>query len=112
MSDAVEAALAGVSDAQSSTIERISRDGRLPLSYAQERLWSLDQAYPCNPIYNTSAAYLFKGSLKIEALEKSFGEVIKRHEALRTTFDFVDGRPAQIIYPPEPMKLGVIDLSE
>ena len=57
-----------------------------PASYAQQRLWFLDQFEPESPYYNIPSAVRFKGSLKISALERSIHEIVLRHETLRTTF--------------------------
>ncbi|WP_442937379.1 amino acid adenylation domain-containing protein [Nostoc sp.] len=69
----------------------------LPLSYAQQRLWFLDQLEPNSAIYNIPLALRLVGNLNRAALEQSFQEIIDRHEALRTNFITVDGKPSQII---------------
>ncbi len=91
-------------------IERASRQGELPLSFAQQRLWFLDQLQPGTPAYNIPAAVRLKGALNVAALEQSFQEVIKRHEALRTTFSSVEGRPVQVIISSFNFALPVVDL--
>ena len=88
-----------------------SRDADLPLSFAQQRLWFLDKLEPNNSVYNIRTAIRLEGKLDVEALERSFSEVVRRHEALRTTFAEVDGRPVQIISPAEPISFHVQDLS-
>jgi amino acid adenylation domain-containing protein len=93
------------------TIERRSREGKLQLSFAQQRLWFLDQFEPNSAVYNLPAAIRFNGILDTHALEKSFNEVVRRHEILRTRFPFVDGQPAQEIADPSVLDLHVIDLS-
>ena len=80
-------------------IKRIPRDGELMLSFAQQRLWFIDQLEPDTPLYNISAAVRLKGSLNIIALEKTINEIICRHEILRTTFSTIEGRAIQIIAP-------------
>lgn len=94
------------------TIERVSRQGRLPLSFAQQRLWFLDQFEPGSAVYNLPAAVRLNGRLDKNALEKSFNEVVRRHEILRTRFALVDGEPAQQIEDELMLDLRVIDLSE
>ena len=69
----------------------------LPLSYAQQRLWFLDQLEPNSAIYNIPLALRLVGNLNRAALEQSFQEIIDRHEALRTNFITIDGKPSQII---------------
>src|SRR5207253_4557604 len=69
------------------------RKGQIPLSYAQQRLWFIDQLEPGNSLYNISAMYRMWGPLHIEALQKTINEIVRRHESLRTTFGSVDGQP-------------------
>ncbi|MHC5760523.1 amino acid adenylation domain-containing protein [Nostoc sp.] len=70
----------------------------LPLSYAQQRLWFLDQLEPNSAFYNIPIALRLVGNLNQAALEQSLQEIIHRHEALRTNFITVDGKPSQIIH--------------
>jgi acyl carrier protein len=77
----------------------VSREQELPLSFAQQRLWFLDQLHPGDPTYNLPLAVTIRGALNVAALEQSLGEVIKRHEALRTTFVERDGHAVQCIVP-------------
>ncbi|MEH1889739.1 MAG: amino acid adenylation domain-containing protein [Nostoc sp.] len=74
-----------------------ARDAELPLSYGQQRLWFLDQFEPNSAIYNIPTVLHLQGTLKVAALEQSLREIIHRHEALRTNFITVDGKPSQII---------------
>ena len=82
----------------------------LPLSFAQQRLWFLDQLVPENPFYNMPAAVQLQGHLNLKALQQAFNTIVRRHETLRTTFTQVDGQPAQIIAPSFSLHLPVIDL--
>ena len=93
-----------------SPIMPVSRGSDLPLSYAQQRLWFLDQLQPGSAVYNTSAAFRLKGLLKTAALEQSLREIVRRHEIFRTTFPAVDGRPVQVISPDVDVKLRAMDL--
>ena len=95
---------------QAPPIERASRQGELPLSFAQQRLWFLDRLQPGNPAYNIPAAVRLKGALNVAALEQTFQEIIKRHEALRTTFNAVEGRPAQVIISSFNFTLPIVNL--
>jgi hypothetical protein len=83
-----------------------------PLSFAQERLWFLDQLEPGNPAYNRPMALRLTGSLDAKALQQALSEILQRHEVLRATFTNLEGRPTQIITPVIPQNLPVLDLSE
>jgi len=93
-------------------IKRASRQEELPLSFAQQRLWFLDQLQQGNPAYNIPAAVRLKGALNVAVLEQTFQEIIKRHEALRTTFNSVEGRPAQVIISSFNFTLPIVNLRE
>src|SRR5262249_28086592 len=92
-------------------LTRRTSGARAPLSYAQERLWFLDQLETEKSIYNMLAAVRLKGELDALALGESLNEIIRRHEALRTTFHSDAGAPVQVIRPFEPIALHIIDLS-
>jgi amino acid adenylation domain-containing protein len=82
--------------------QRITRQNAvdpIPLSFAQERLWFLDQLEPGNPAYNVVRAFRLTGRLDLTVLEACLDEIVHRQEALRTTFGIVDGQPLQIIAP-------------
>ena len=96
----------------STALVPISQNGNLPLSFAQQRLWFLDQLIPNNPFYNVPAAFRLTGSLNLAALEQTFNEIVGRHEALRTTFVVVEGQPIQAIAPTVKISLPVIDLRQ
>jgi amino acid adenylation domain-containing protein len=68
-----------------------------PLSFAQARLWFLDQLEKGNPAYNITFALRLQGALDVTLLEQSLNELVRRHEILRTTFSMVDGQPVQVI---------------
>jgi len=91
-------------------IPRRSQSGPVPLSFAQQRLWFLDQLEPGSAAYNLPRAIRLTGVLNIAALEQSFNEIVRRHEILRTTFTVVDGQPNQVIAPALPCRLAIIDL--
>ena len=80
-------------------ISRISREAKLLPSINQKRLWFIDQLQP-NTAFNSYRAFRIKGSLNIASLEQSLNEIVRRHEALRTTFSAIDGEPLQVIPPP------------
>ncbi|MCL5996767.1 MAG: amino acid adenylation domain-containing protein [Chloroflexi bacterium] len=86
------------------------RDRPLSLSYAQQRLWFLDQLEPNSPVYNIPTATRLSGTLDQDALEHSLNEIVQRHENLRTTFVAIEGKPAQVIAPCLTLPLPVMDL--
>ncbi|MEG4329117.1 amino acid adenylation domain-containing protein, partial [Microcoleus sp. herbarium5] len=88
----------------------MGRDGNLPLSFAQQRLWFLDQLVPNNPFYNVPAALRLTGSLNFSALQKTFNEIVRRHEALRTNLAVVSGQPVQKIAAAFHLPINVVDL--
>jgi amino acid adenylation domain-containing protein len=87
------------------------RDEHLPLSFAQQRLWFLDQFEPGGAVYNIPAALRIGGLLNVEVLEKSFNEIVRRHEALRTTFSVIKDEAVQIIAPSAAVCLPLVDIS-
>ncbi|HKV42476.1 MAG TPA: condensation domain-containing protein, partial [Blastocatellia bacterium] len=97
-----------------STVEKIpARDpaDSTPLSFAQQRLWLVNQIVDDDSAYNISTAIHLQGQLDVPALEDSFNELVRRHEVLRTTFAVVDGQPSQVISAKELLDLPAIDLS-
>ncbi|MBE4753769.1 AMP-binding protein, partial [Corallococcus sp. ZKHCc1 1396] len=87
------------------------RTGALPLSFAQQRLWFLDQLAPDSALYNMPAPLRLEGTLDTEALEQSLTELVRRHEVLRTAFPSDTGQPLQVIAPPARLPLQRMDLS-
>lgn len=83
-----------------------------PASFAQQRLWFLDQLIPGHTIYNVPTAIRFTGSLNLTALEQTFNEIVRRHETLRTTFIMLDGQLLQAIAPSLTIPISVLDLQE
>ncbi|HEY0738042.1 MAG TPA: amino acid adenylation domain-containing protein, partial [Herpetosiphonaceae bacterium] len=109
--------VAGLADqlsAQRSETQRplqpVDRAGPLPLSFAQQRLWFLDQLEPGSPLYNLPAGLRLRGTLDHDALRHSLDRLIARHESLRTTFAAVQGQPVQVIAPAAPLDLTTVDL--
>ncbi|WP_333783615.1 condensation domain-containing protein, partial [Nostoc sp. 'Peltigera malacea cyanobiont' DB3992] len=112
LAELIETAMRNGEKLEISPIERVPRNEVLPLSFAQQRLWFLDQLDPSNPFYNISSAILLKGSLNVPILEQSFQEIVQRHEALRTSFINVNGEPVQVIAPVLNITLPVLDLQK
>ncbi|HGY55853.1 MAG TPA: amino acid adenylation domain-containing protein [Caldithrix abyssi] len=89
----------------------VPRDQALPLSFAQQRLWFLDQMEPGSPLYNIPNAIRMSGELNIEALEASLNKIIERHELLRTAIETVEGQPRLKISETIDFKIAIDDLS-
>ncbi|MDI1433382.1 non-ribosomal peptide synthetase [Polyangium sorediatum] len=95
-------------DAAAGAIRPEPREGPIPLSFAQERLWFLDQ-WGTGAAYNVFGALRMKGDLGVEALERALGEIVRRHESLRTTFVMEGEAPRQIIHPAPALSLPPVD---
>ncbi|HEX5716217.1 MAG TPA: amino acid adenylation domain-containing protein [Thermoanaerobaculia bacterium] len=107
----IEAGMRAGLEAQLPPLVRVSRDGiALPLSSAQRRLWFLHQLEPGSPAYNIPAAVRLYGHLDVPVLRAALGEIVRRHEILRTTFPSFGGQPSQLVHPPGAISLPVIDL--
>jgi len=89
----------------------VLRQGALPLSFAQQRLWFIDQLEPGSPLYNLPLALRVEGPLEPAVLRRSLGEIVRRHEAVRTVFALRGDAPVQVIQPPAPFVLPLVDLS-
>src|SRR5205085_3757029 len=100
LAEQIEIARRAAAGLQASLITSIARDRALPLSFAQERLWVLDQLVPDNPAYNISAALRLAGLLDVGALARGLDLIVRRHEALRTSFMVEQDQPAQLIAAP------------
>ena len=81
-----------------------------PLSFAQERLWFIDRFQPGGFAYNITGGIRMRGQLDVVALEASLGEIVHRHEPLRTVFATVDGRPVQVVTPYRQFRLEMVDV--
>ena len=93
-------------------LERQARPERMPLSYAQQRLWFLDRLGGTSTEYNVPGALRLRGELNREALEKAINRIVERHESLRTHFEEKDGEPEQVIEAGLRIEVPVEDLSE
>ncbi|HEX7239401.1 MAG TPA: amino acid adenylation domain-containing protein, partial [Longimicrobiaceae bacterium] len=91
-------------------LERAPRDRPLPLSFAQQRLWFIEQLAPDAGLYNLAVAFRVRGDLDPATLRRALGEVARRHETLRTRFEAVAGEPVQTVDPPAPVPLPLLDL--
>jgi amino acid adenylation domain-containing protein len=102
---------AGLNLSRTVILPQSRETNKFPLSFAQQRLWFLDQLEPNSAVYNIPDMQQFSGPLNLAALERSMSELIRRHESLRTTFQSIDGEPVQVIAEAQPRKIEVIDLS-
>ncbi|HKS08031.1 MAG TPA: amino acid adenylation domain-containing protein [Pyrinomonadaceae bacterium] len=109
---AVEAALGSENGLQAPPIVPVSRDGNLPLSFSQQRLWFLYQLEPSTSAYNIPTAVRLTGALDSDALTRTLNELVRRHEILRTYYGMADGKPAQFVGPPTQIDIDLIDLSD
>ena len=111
LAKAIDAARQEEQERLTPPLQPVTRDGELPLSFAQQRLWFLDQLVPGSPMYNIPVALRIQGPLDVTVLEKSMSEVVRRHEILRSTYRSDLGKPVLTITPQSPFKLSVVDLS-
>ncbi|MCB8954285.1 MAG: amino acid adenylation domain-containing protein [Ardenticatenales bacterium] len=93
-------------------IVSVPRNGRLPLSFAQQRLWFLEQWDPDSAAYNMSEMTRTRGALYPEALSAAILEIVRRHEVMRTIYEVVDGEPFQVVEPVPAWSLPLIDLAD
>ncbi|HEX5751790.1 MAG TPA: amino acid adenylation domain-containing protein, partial [Archangium sp.] len=91
--------------------QRMARREASPLSFAQQRLWLVEQRMPGHTLYNMPGLARLEGPLDVAALERSLGELLRRHEILRTRFSASAEGPVQTAAPAEPLKLALVDLS-
>src|ERR671927_831522 len=91
-------------------LQALPRNGKLPLSFSQQRLWVTEQLTPANAAYHIPCALQLSGQLNFAALTQAVNEIIRRHEALRTTFSVFDGQPVQVVGPAFETALPLIDL--
>jgi aspartate racemase len=91
-------------------IRPIPRDGLLPVSYAQQRMWFIDRLEPHTPLYNISSNVQLEGPLDIAALAAALNEIVRRHEVLRTTLPDVDGQPVPSLAAALEVPLPLTDL--
>ncbi|HXR66734.1 MAG TPA: amino acid adenylation domain-containing protein [Ktedonobacteraceae bacterium] len=98
-----------LSTAEPASIPLASRSEPLPLSFAQQRMWVLEQLTRGNPLYVIPTAWRLIGPLDIASLERSFAAIVQRHESLRTVFLAQDGEPQQWIMEQVPGALPLLD---
>jgi amino acid adenylation domain-containing protein len=106
----IETAIRGGESLATAPIEPAPRGGDLPLSFAQQRLWFLDHLGPGNRAFNIGGGLRLEGHLDAHALRWALGEIVRRHEVLRTRFLTVQGSPVQVVDPPALLPLPEVDL--
>ena len=107
----LELRLRGQAPARATTLpDARPRPARIPLSFAQQRLWFVDRLQGGSPEYNVADAWRLRGPLDLDALERALSTVVERHEILRTHFEDRSGEPAQVIDPLAPIRVPVDDL--
>ncbi|HET8888391.1 MAG TPA: amino acid adenylation domain-containing protein [Candidatus Angelobacter sp.] len=111
LSTVVEQLLEAGNTEKGSPIVRVPREHFMPLSYAQQRLWFIDQLEPATSAYNVPAAVRVPGPIDVKVLERAFQEVVRRHEPLRTHFVLIQGEPQQVIEETFSFQLAFVDLS-
>ena len=112
----IQKKIGGLSPEKRALLElRLKEQGQsfntFPLSFAQERLWLIDQLGPGSPAYNIPIALQLSGLLNIEALERTVNEIVRRHEVLRTTYRMIDAGPVQAVSPFKATRIPLVDLT-
>lgn len=110
LAEAVESARLQAGGMEVPPVSRVVRDGPVPLSFAQQRLWVLTQLEPEGASYNLPIALRLSGRLDVAALERSVNELVRRHEVLRTTVSLSDGQPVQTVTPVSSMSVPLVAL--
>lgn len=97
---------------RSQTIPLADRTQPIPLSFAQQRLWFIDQLEPNSALYNMVVAIRLTGTLNVGYLQQSLTQIVTRHETLRTTFHMVDDSPVQLVHPPTTPELPIHPIAD
>src|SRR5262249_19587763 len=97
---------------QAPPLRRVGREGDLPLSFAQQRLWFFDQLEPGNLFYSLPTSVRLTGLLNVPSLDRPLEEFLRRPEVLRPTFANREGQPVQVTAPPRPVRVPLTDLSD
>jgi amino acid adenylation domain-containing protein len=111
LGEQVESILRAENVSQVPPLVPVARDGGLPLSFSQQRLWFIDQLLPGDSSFNLSASVRLSGHLDLGAFLRTLDEIVKRHEILRTTFDGSSGMPVQLVAAWQSVELVRVDLS-
>jgi non-ribosomal peptide synthetase component F/acyl carrier protein len=110
MAELIERRQLGDQDTSRSALPKVSREGPIPCSLIQERTWHQSQTMDRPTTYNVAAAVRIRGPLDLDVLRRTIDRLVARHESLRTTFVERDGAPMQIVHPPAPLEIPVLQL--
>jgi amino acid adenylation domain-containing protein len=110
LASSINTALQGEQGQQATAIMPVLREQALPASIAQEQIWIVDQVFQGLPLFNILYAMRLQGMCHVAILQQSCDEIVRRHEALRTTFATVEGRLVQVIAPTMSVPVMVVDL--
>jgi amino acid adenylation domain-containing protein len=102
----------GVDVSRTLIVPRKEASSIAPLSFGQRQMWIIDKLSPGRSFHNLPNAARMRGPLDIEALEKTLGEITRRHESLRTTFTMMDGNPVQVIGRAQPCTIPMLDICD
>ena len=111
LAQGVEAALRGGQGVTVPPLVSVARDGPLPLSFAQQRLWFLHQLEAESAAYNLPVAVRLSGALDVGALTEAIAEIVSRHESLRTAFTVLDDQPVQVVAAALRLAVPMVDLT-
>ena len=106
----IDAGRWGSNETRIAPLQHVSRSGELPVSFVQERLWFIDQLEPGSHAYNVPTALRLEGALEVATLERALNEIVRRHEVLRTTFRYLDGKLLQVVAPSLTVLVPITDL--
>ncbi|MFY2559116.1 amino acid adenylation domain-containing protein [Corallococcus terminator] len=102
--------VAGLQPERAPAFELLPRDGELPLSFAQQRMWALERFDPGSSAYHLPQALRLRGPLDVDLLQRSLDALTRRHESLRTVFPSTDGSPVQHVLAPTPVTVRQVEL--
>ncbi len=110
LAEAIESARLQAGGMEVPPVTPVERNGPVPLSFAQQRLWVLAQLEPDGASYNLPVALRLSGPFDVEALERSVNELVRRHVVVRTAVSLSDGQPVQVVAPVSAMSVPVVTL--
>ena len=112
LAEEIEKELKGGAGISVAKVTKVGRERELPLSFAQQRLWFLEQLEPGNTAYNIGTGVRLEGELEVKVLREVVKEIVRRHEVLRTRFEEKEEGVVQVIGEGEDVEVGMVDLEE